>query len=67
MTARGTVSTTVSATMPAHNNNACTFCHYDVADDRGTTITNPAAHINGVVDVRVRETDPDCAACHAAY
>jgi predicted CxxxxCH...CXXCH cytochrome family protein len=52
---------------PAHNNNACTFCHYDVADDRGTTITNPAAHINGVVDVRVRETDPDCAACHAAY
>jgi predicted CxxxxCH...CXXCH cytochrome family protein len=49
---------------PTHNNNACTFCHYDVADDRGTTITNPVAHINGVVDVRNRDTDPGCAVCH---
>jgi predicted CxxxxCH...CXXCH cytochrome family protein len=49
---------------PPHNDNACTFCHYDVADDRGTRITNPAAHVNGVVDVRNRDVDPDCASCH---
>jgi predicted CxxxxCH...CXXCH cytochrome family protein len=49
---------------PIHGNNACNFCHYDVANAAGTAITNPAAHINGVVDVKNRDTDPDCAACH---
>jgi predicted CxxxxCH...CXXCH cytochrome family protein len=52
---------------PAHNMNACTFCHYDVADDRGTTITNPALHVNGVVNVRNRDTDPDCVSCHGIW
>jgi predicted CxxxxCH...CXXCH cytochrome family protein len=51
----------------AHDMNACTFCHYDVADDRGTTITNPALHVNGIVDVRDRDTDPDCISCHLGW
>jgi predicted CxxxxCH...CXXCH cytochrome family protein len=49
---------------PIHGNNACTFCHYDVANDRGTAITNPSLHVNGVVDVKNRDTDPDCTSCH---
>ena len=34
----------------------CNTCHPDV-DPYGTTITNPAAHVNGVIE-------ESCAPCH---
>jgi predicted CxxxxCH...CXXCH cytochrome family protein len=52
---------------PLYGHDKCTWCHYDVANADGTAITNPAAHINGVVDVIDPNWNPppDCAYCHA--
>jgi predicted CxxxxCH...CXXCH cytochrome family protein len=72
------ISTWGHGNPPVHANNACTFCHsqpdvepgtglpeYNVADAAGTTITNPALHINGTINVRDPNTDQWClAACH---
>jgi len=51
--------------IPPHDK--CTWCHYDVANDDGTAITNPAAHANGVVDFIDPNWNPppQCAYCHA--
>ncbi len=45
--------------------NECQFCHPDATgvNQQGTTITNPAAHANGVIDVHATFTSA-CFSCH---
>lgn len=45
----------------------CTWCHYDIASDDGTRITNPALHIDGVVEAVNRDTEPECLYCHGPW
>jgi predicted CxxxxCH...CXXCH cytochrome family protein len=42
----------------------CTWCHYDITDDYGTKITNPALHMDGVVEFVDRNTTEECWTCH---
>jgi predicted CxxxxCH...CXXCH cytochrome family protein len=48
---------------------ACSLCHGGVADDLGTTILQPALHVNGKVDVVLKSGKTwfltwDCSSCH---
>ncbi|HET9552182.1 MAG TPA: CxxxxCH/CxxCH domain-containing protein [Anaeromyxobacteraceae bacterium] len=48
---------------------ACTLCHGDVANDLGTQIVTPALHVNGTIDVTLRNGKAwrltwDCSSCH---
>lgn len=43
---------------------ACTWCHFDVANAEGTAITNAALHMDGVVEVLDNNTTPECMYCH---
>jgi predicted CxxxxCH...CXXCH cytochrome family protein len=48
-----------------HNyHTGCTWCHYDIANDSGTAITNPALHIDGVVEYVDRNVTEECWYCH---
>jgi predicted CxxxxCH...CXXCH cytochrome family protein len=48
---------------------SCTLCHGDVADDVGTRIVTPALHVNGAIDVILKNGKTwlltwDCSSCH---
>jgi predicted CxxxxCH...CXXCH cytochrome family protein len=47
----------------------CTFCHGNVANDVGNLIVTPALHVNGTIDVALRNGRTwlmtwDCSSCH---
>ncbi len=61
----GTWHSGYHAGVPTSASNQCQFCHPDASGSNGlgTTITNPALHANGTVEVQARFTS-SCFGCH---